>query len=273
VVFVAGAALAAQLAPAGRRSESLGLYGAAVGLPSIAFLPAGVWASGHVGYPPVFLAGAVLALVALAAVPGLPARASLAHPAPTATPPDRPRGGVAGPAAVFAAVALVAGVLLTFLPLHLSGASNGLAAVALLVQSCTTPLARWAAGRWLAGRGGRMLLPAVLAVAAGTAVLAWGPNPVAVIGGVGLFGIGFGVAQNVTLDLMFARVPASRFAQASALWNIAYDAGMGVGAVGFGLLLEHTGYPAGFLCAAAVLLIVIVPAWRQRRADCADGVA
>ena len=47
------------------------------------------------------------------------------------------------PPMVFAAVALVAGVLLTFLSLSLSATSPCLAAVALLVQACTTPLARW----------------------------------------------------------------------------------------------------------------------------------
>jgi MFS family permease len=272
IVFVAGAALAAQLAPAGRRSESLGLYGAAVGVPSIAFLPAGVWLSGQVGYPPVFLAGALVALLALLAVPGLPRRPAPAETAAAASARDMPPvGALAAPAVVFGAVALVAGVLLTFLPLSLSGPSHRLAAIALLVQSCATPLARWVAGRYGDRYGGGLLLPAVMAAAVGTAMLAWAPNPVAVVGGAGLFGIGFGVAQNVTLALMFARTPPARFAAASALWNIAYDAGMGVGAVGFGLLLDPIGYAAGFVCTAAVLVTVLIPAWRLRRAAHAAG--
>ena len=284
IVFVAGAALAADLAPAGRRSESLGLYGAVVGLPSIACLPAGVWLSGQVGYPPVFLAGAVLALLALVAVPGLPGRISPTEPAatepaatdsaPSVMKPDAPRaGGLAAPAVVFAAAALVAGVLLTFLPLSLGEASHRLAAVALLVQSCITPLARWLAGRYGDRYGGGMLLPAVITIAVGTAVLGWAPNPWAVIAGVVLFGIGFGVAQNVTLALMFARVPRSRFARASAMWNIAYDGGMGVGAIGFGFLLDPIGYSAGFVCTGAVLITVLLPAWRQRRAHSSVGQA
>ncbi|MFI5484185.1 MFS transporter [Micromonospora echinaurantiaca] len=294
IVFVAGSALAAELAPAGRRSEGLGLYGAAVGVPSIACLPAGVWLSGHLGYRPVFFAGAVLALLALLAVPGLPGRtappgsalagsapreSALTEPAraqsaPTATKPDPADvGGLAGPAMVFAAVALVAGVLLTFLPLSLAAASHRLAAVALLVQSCTTPLARWAAGRYGDRYGGGMLLPAVVAVAMGTGALAWAPNPLAVVAGAALFGIGFGGAQHVTLALMFARVPTSGFARASALWNVAYDGGMGIGAVGFGLLLDPIGYSAGFVCTAAVLITVLVPAWRQRHAGLTRGHA
>ena len=52
------------------------------------------------------------------------------------------------------------------------------------------------------------------------------------IASVTLFGIGFGAAQNVTLALMFARVSRSDYARVSMLWNLADDAGMGIGAHG-----------------------------------------
>jgi dihydrofolate reductase len=41
---------------------------------------------------------------------------------------------------------------------------------------------------------------------------------------------------------------------------------MGIGAVGFGLLIDSIGYPAGFALTAAVLTTVLVTAWRARRA-------
>jgi MFS family permease len=266
IVFVAGAALAAELAPDTRRAEALGIYGAAVGVPSIACLPVGVWLSGQAGFGPVFVIGAALAQLSLAAVRGLPARSARVEPEPAGVPRGPvDLGGLAGPVVVFAAVALAAGVLLTFLPLSLVAASPGLAAVALLVQACTTPLARWTAGRYGDRYAGSLLLPAVIAVVAGTAGLAFARSPLAVIAVVALFGIGFGVAQNVTLALMFARVPKSGFARVSMLWNLAYDAGMGIGAVGFGLLVAPIGYPAGFALTAAVVLTVLLPAWRERR--------
>ncbi|MEU7883676.1 hypothetical protein [Microbispora bryophytorum] len=77
----------------------------------------------------------------------------------------------------------------------------------------------------------------------------------------GLFGIGFGMAQNVTLALMFERVSASDFGRVSALWNLAYDGGLGVGAAGFGLLAGPVGYPAGFALTAGVLFAALAPAW------------
>jgi predicted MFS family arabinose efflux permease len=81
----------------------------------------------------------------------------------------------------------------------------------------------------------------------------------------GLFGIGWGLAQNSTQALMFARVPRSAYGRASALWNVAYDGGLGAGAVGFGLLIGQTGYPLGFAVTAALVLATLWPAARERR--------
>jgi predicted MFS family arabinose efflux permease len=81
-----------------------------------------------------------------------------------------------------------------------------------------------------------------------------------------LFGIGFGVIQNATLALMYARVPASGYGTVSALWNLAYDAGWGLGAAGFGVIAVHTGYSAGFALTAVLVLAALGPARRDRKA-------
>ncbi|MBC6457187.1 MFS transporter [Actinomadura sp. HBU206391] len=264
IVVVAGAALIAELVPAERRGEGLGLYGVAVGVPSIACLPLGLWLNANIGHRPVLVTGAALSLLALAAVHGLPGRSARVEPHGSVLGALR-IDGLAGPAVVFAAVTLAAGVLLTFLPLALS-ASDHLAATALLAQSCATPLARWFAGRYADRHGStRLLVPAVLFAALGTAALIWVDEPLAVIAGMGLFGIGFGVAQNVTLAVMFERVREADFGRVSALWNLAYDGGMGVGAVGFGLVAGPVGYPMGFALTAVVLCAALAPAWRDQR--------
>lgn len=292
LVVVAGAALMAELVPADRRGEGLGLYGVAVGIPSIACLPLGLWLSEHIGHGPVFVAGAASALLGLAAVPGLPSLRARAekHGGSQGETRNGTRGGsrsetrdgirsgtrsgilgvlrdggVARPAIVFAMVTPAAGVLLTFLPLAAPEGSHDLVALALLTQSCVTPLARWAAGRYGDRHGSaRLLIPAVLAAALGTAGLFWVDVPLVMIVGMGLFGAGFGMAQNATLALMFERAPESAFGQVSAAWNLAYDAGLGAGAVGFGLLAGAVGYPAGFAVTAAVLFTALAPALYDR---------
>jgi predicted MFS family arabinose efflux permease len=72
------------------------------------------------------------------------------------------------------------------------------------------------------------------------------------------------VAQNASLSLMYERVPASGYDAVSALWNLSYDAGMGLGAAGFGLVAGLTGYPVAFAAVAAAMLIALFPARRDR---------
>ncbi|MFI9846547.1 MFS transporter [Nonomuraea sp. NPDC051941] len=267
IVVVVGPAMVAELAPAERRGEALGAYGVAVGIPAILGLPTGLWLVPLIGYGPVFLAGTGLALLALIGIPGLPARAA----------PVEQHGGVlralrhaglARPVIVFATITPAAGVLLTFLPLAVPAGSARTAATALLAHSCAMPLARWAAGRYGDRHGQSVLLmPAVLAAVIGMAGIVWLDNPYAVIAGAALFGAGFGAAQNVTLVLMLARSSSSAFGRVSALWNLAYDGGMGIGAVGFGLVAGPAGYPAGFALIVAVLALAVLPSWLDTRSE------
>ncbi|MEK8174177.1 hypothetical protein NKH77_49950 [Streptomyces sp. M19] len=84
--------------------------------------------------------------------------------------------------------------------------------------------------------------------------------------GAAVFGVGFGITQSATITLMYARVPVSGYGTVSALWNVAYDGGMGVGAVGFGTVAGLTGYPWAFALTALLTLTAFVPAWWDRTA-------
>jgi predicted MFS family arabinose efflux permease len=264
ITVVVGSALMAALFPAEHRGEGLGMYGIVVGVPAVVGLPLGIWLAGHAGYPPVFVAGAVAALAGVAAVPGLPGR----PPAP-----EKPLGVLAGlrtpalvrPSAVFLATTMAAGIAVTFLPLVVTQASGNLAALALLAQATAATLTRWWAGRYGDRHGpAGLLAPGLLVSAAGMLALVLTASPVAVMAGMVLFGAGFGVAQNASLALMFTRVPASGYGTASALWNLAYDGGLGLGAAGFGVLAAYTGYPAAFGFTAALMIVALAPAWRDR---------
>ena len=141
-------------------------------------------------------------------------------------------------------------------------------AVALLVQPAASTLTRWWAGRFGDRHGAaRLLAPAVVASAAGILALVPLANPVAVVVGMAVFGAGFGVAQNASLSLMFDRVPASGYGAVSAEWNLSYDAGMGAGAAGFGVLVGPIDYPAGFALTACVLLAALTLARRERERE------
>lgn len=84
------------------------------------------------------------------------------------------------------------------------------------------------------------------------------PSPAAVLAGMAVFGVGFGLTGNASMVVMLDRVPASSYGTVSALWNIAYDLGIGLGAAGFGLLAVRTGYPAAFGLTAALMLLPLL---------------
>ncbi|MEU5995033.1 MFS transporter [Spirillospora sp. NPDC047418] len=269
VAVVLPNALVAALAPEGRRGEALGLFGITSGAPAVLALPLGVWLADRVGYPPVFVASAVLALAALVLLPGIPNRlpTRAASPAPA---PERPLGMVAGlrspallrPAAAFAATAMAAGILITFLPEAVP--AGGVAAAALFVQPAATTAARWWAGRAGDRHGAaRLLAPALAVAGTGIALLVLVPHPAAVFGSMVLFGAGFGVTQNASLAMMYERAPASAYGTVSALWNIGYDGGMGVGGAAFGVAAAQAGFPAAFGLTAAVILLALPLARRS----------
>jgi MFS family permease len=274
---VLGALVAASV-PAERRGEGIGLAGVVACVPAIVALPSGVWLAQNTGYVVVIAITAISALAPLAATPWLanPAEAGHAEAGQADTAPagllgSLRSGGMLRPGLVFAATTVAAGVVASFLPLA-AGVSAGVATLGLFAQAVTATASRWWAGR----RGDRhghagLLIPGLLTAAAGMASLIWVSAPVVVIAGMCLFGIGFGIAQNVTFALMLDRAPASGYGTASALWNLAYDAGYGTGPIVFGVFVAHTGYPAAFALTGLLILAALVPAVRDRRPQRAAG--
>ena len=265
-------ALVATALPPGRRGEGIGLAGVVACLPAIVALPSGVWLAENTGFAVVIVITAVSALAPLAAMPWLTSPAD--HQAEADPGPAQAgllaslrTGGQLRPSLVFAATTVSAGVVAAFLPLA-AGVSGGVAALGLLVQAVAST-----AGRWWAGRHGDrhghagLLVPGLLTAAAGMTLLIWVTAPVTLITGMCLFGIGFGISQNATFALMIDRAPVSGYGTASALWNLAYDAGYGAGPAVFGVFVVYTGYPAAFALTGMLMLAALGPAIRDRTAS------
>jgi MFS family permease len=279
---VATGALTAKLLPPARRGEGLGLLGIVTGVPAIVALPAGVWLAGHHLAAAAAAMAALTGLLPLAAIRWLPAGREAqpatreagpatceAQPATRAgrAPGVRGSGRTAGAALrlplIFAAATVAAGVLDSFLPLA-QGIPSNLSSAALLVQAIVATLSRWQAGK----RGDRYgharpLVPALAVAALGMAAMMVLGSPVAIFAGMVLFGAGFGVIENATFALLIEQLPETK---ASALWNLAYDAGYGAGPAVFGLICVRTGYPAAFALTGALILAVVPLARRERKA-------
>jgi predicted MFS family arabinose efflux permease len=153
------------------------------------------------------------------------------------------------------------GIVVAFLPLAVAG----VAPAALLVQAAAATATRWWAGRQADRHGAaRLLVPAVVLSATGMLAMALTALPAVVLLGALVFGAGFGVAQNASMATMFDAVPRSGYGMASALWNMAYDGGYGLGAAGCGIVAAQTGYPIAFALTAVVVGVAVFPARRSR---------
>ena len=95
-------------------------------------------------------------------------------------------------------------------------------------------------------------------------MLAIGADPAAVLVGAAVFGAGFGVVQSATMAVMLSRVTPSGYGLVSAMWNLGYDAGYGIGAAGFGALVGATGFQAGWAVLAVLVLVGLALARRDR---------
>jgi MFS family permease len=263
-------ALVATALPPERRGEGIGLAGVVACVPAIVALPSGVWLAENTGYAVVIAITAASALAPLAAARWLAGPAGRQAEAGTAQSAgllaSLRSGGQRRPALIFAATTVSAGVVAAFLPLA-AGVSGGVAALGLLAQAVASTVSRWWAGRHGDRHGhAGLLVPGLLTAAAGMATLIWVAAPAALIAGMCLFGIGFGISQNVTFALMIDRAPVSGYGTASALWNLAYDAGYGAGPAVFGVFVVYTGYPAAFALTGMLMLAALVPAVRDRAA-------
>lgn len=263
LTVVAGGALTATLIPQQRRGEGLAIVGLVGGVPSLLALPAGVWLADRYGFGIVFVATAIIPVLALVSVPGLPRREAATEARHGVLSGLRDRS-IMRPATIFAASAAAAGVVVTYLPLAVDNRASWLAPAALFAQPAASTAGRWVAGRMGDRRGqSRLLVPGTALAVIGMAAMSLTHSPISVIAGATAFGTGFGVLQNATLSLMYARVPAAAYATVSAVWNAAYDLGMAVGAIGVGLLISGTGYGPAFVIVAAAMVPALVLAQNE----------
>ncbi|MET9290753.1 MFS transporter [Streptomyces sp. NPDC003077] len=271
VFVVAGSAAVAELSPEDRRSRGAGWYGVATGLGGAIGLPFGVLLTHEFGYRVMFVAGAVAPACGLLAALGVIA------PRPRRVRRTRVLTGLRQPAllrpfVLLTAGTMAAGTVMTFLPPAAPREPVWLSPAALLVFQLALTGSRWLSGRLGDRFGNRMLLPPAALI---TAIGALGGTVTghlpALLVLMLVFGLGFGALQNATLVLMLHRAGRPGFAVAGAQWNLAFDAGLALSGFCVGTVVQYAGYPAGFVAAAAVLLLAVFVALGDVRAGGRDG--
>uniref|UniRef100_A0AAU1LZ64 MFS transporter n=1 Tax=Streptomyces sp. NBC_00148 TaxID=2903626 RepID=A0AAU1LZ64_9ACTN len=269
VFVVAGVTFTTDLFPAANRGRAIGWYGAVVGVAGVLGAPLGIALARQEAYGLVFALAAGAAGLVVAGSFGFPREA--ASPRAAAPRTGRLWGGtwaslrpMTGPLLLELASTTAYGVVFTFLPLTAPAAPE-----ALFSAQASSVLARLGAG-WLIDRyGGRpVLVPAVLLNALGTAAGSASHETALLLTGAVLFGSGFGAVQSATLVLVMqaADDSSARLGLAGVAWNIAFDAGTGIGSLGGGPLLAAGGPATLFGPTAAVLAgLLLLPATRRPR--------
>ena len=149
---------------------------------------------------------------------------------------------------------------MTFLPQAVTSAS--LASWGLFTIGAVAAVSRWWIGR-VGDRTGadRLMAPLLVLTTVGLVLTALSvgedERPWLLLLSMGVVGFGYGALQNVTLVCAFAQVGPRHYGSASAVWNIGFDSGTGLGSVMLGLVAGASGFPAGYLVSAVVVAACI----------------
>ncbi|GAA3700195.1 MFS transporter [Zhihengliuella alba] len=274
ILTVSGSTAVAELVEPARRGKAVGAYGLAIALPQVVLLPAAPWIAQNIGFWPVFVLGA-LPLLSI-----VPAYRLAGHLGALPDAPDHPADEVqtarrfiplARPMALLLAATLAGGAFITFAPQMSS--NPGATAIGLLLLTFAAAVSRWAFGGLVDRHGARpFILPLVLLTIAGLALGAWAvADPertviAALLVAMAAVGISYGGLQNLTLVESFAVVRRRDYGVASAVWNVGFDAGTGLGSVLVGALAAGWSFPSALLaCAAFSLVTVPLALMRHRR--------
>ena len=105
-------------------------------------------------------------------------------------------------------------------------------------------------------------MPPLLALcAAGLVLCGWsltgsGPGAAGLVAGMTVVGVSYGSLQNLTLVTAFAAVPDRERSVASAVWNIGFDTGTGLGSLVVGFIAAGTSFTVGLLTTAVLCVVV-----------------
>lgn len=273
---VAESALVAELVPVRFLGKASGMLGVFIGLSQMLFLPLGLAIGDWWGFNIVYIIGAAIALVAAVMclrIPSLKAAAKQEpgrydYPEEHLTPRVAAWKLVLIPALAVTSLSMTFGAVSSFLPAAVIQLDPVLGAIIggliLSVTGGSAMVFRYLAGIIAdrTGTPGVTMIPAQVIALAGVVLIAvtihqeWSVWLLMV--GAVMFGGGFGMVQNEALLSMFFRLPRSRVSEASAIWNISYDAGTGLGSFILGIVAATLAYNGAFAAGAGVIAVGIL---------------
>ncbi|MCS6927037.1 MAG: MFS transporter, partial [Candidatus Binatia bacterium] len=257
VYTTAGSVMVADISPPSRRGEAMGYYGMALNL-SMAIGPAlGAALIKPIGFVGLFWLSAALALASLLLIQLLhePRHLHSHGHAPPAPPPLFSRAALF-PGFIALCMTVTFGAVVSFLPLFVQAHHLGNPGLFFTVYSTVVIVTRPLAGRW-SDRFGRsaVIIPGMFILGVSMIILAYTTSMIGLLAAAVLQGLGFGGVHPSIMALMVDRSTIHDRGPALATLMAAFDIGVGLSAIGLGMVLEHTNFTIMYLCAAGVAFI------------------
>lgn len=247
----ASSAVVADLAPADRRGEYIGHFGAAANI-AMAFGPlAGMLVVDRAGFTALFAVSAVSAFTAVGFAATIPETLRDRRTAPLGVAAVLSRAALF-PSLVVFCLMVTYGAQVAFLPVyaHANGINPGLF---FLVFALVVAAVRGQAGR-ISDRRGRAPVTAVglLLSAVALVTLAEMPSLTGMVVAGALYGIGFGAAQPALMAWCVDGVAPVDRGRALGTYFTALELGIAIGGVGAGLGVSAIGFAPTFISIGAV---------------------
>lgn len=272
-ITVAESAIIAELVPIRFLGKATGTLGVFIGLSQMVFLPTGLFLVEQFGYNVVYALAAVIGLVAAVMGFRIPSIKAAPKAASVATDAEPSRQVpiwklVMVPALALLTLSMSFGAISSFLPAAVAEVDpvNGsvIAGFMLSITGAASLVFRYLVGVYAdkTGQPGSMMIPAQvvgflgMGLMAATVYFDW--SVLLLVLAALMFGGAFGAVQNESLLSMFQRLPRSKVSQASAIWNIFFDSGTGIGSVAYGVVVGMYWYSGAFGAGAMVIVLGIV---------------
>jgi MFS family permease len=248
-----GMAMAADLAPAARRGQVMGLVGIAANVALAIGPAAGLFLIERFNFQWLFMVSTGTALVALVLALGQPETLAAPVRVPLALG-SAFSGAALYPCAIVLCLMSTYGVQSTFLPLY-AVSRGGHAGVFFTVMACAIIVSR-AFGGGLSDQVGRAPVAAAgtVGVAAAMGVIALGDGSWALVVSGLLYGFGLGAAQPALIAWCVDLAAPTERGKVMGTFYTALELGIAIGAIGAGFLVARTGYTALFLVSGVLAL-------------------
>jgi MFS family permease len=257
VYTTSGSVLTTDLCPPTRRGEGMGYYGMAMNLAMTIGPALGAALVNVIGFTSLFWLSASLALASLLLTQFVrePARAPLHAHGGMKHPPLFSRAALF-PGFIAMCMTMTFGAVVSFLPLFVREHGLGNPGLFFTVYSIVVVASRPFAGQW-SDRFGRMaiIIPGMAILAVAMVTLAYATSRWGLLGSAVLQGLGFGCVHPSIMAWVVDRSTTHDRGPALATLMGAFDVGVGLSAIGLGIVLQYTNFTVLYLCAAGIAVL------------------